>query len=65
MPKTLTAELTLDKPTKNKLRFREPGTDEEGAHQGIFPVIYIRKESLINAGMTTTTRVRVTVEAIE
>jgi len=62
--KKIVVELDFEKFTKNKVRFKEPGTEENGNH-GIFPIIYIRKDALIQAGMTNPDKIRVTVEVIQ
>ena len=58
-----TVEMVFDKVTKNKVRYREPGT-ENGEEKGIFPVLYIRKDALAEMGATQPDKIQVTVEVV-
>ena len=56
MPK-LEVTMTVDKVTKGAVRYREIETDA----QKVFPVVYIRKEALVQLGINPET-IKVTIE---
>ena len=67
MPK-LEVTLTVDKVTKNSIRYRETPYPEnpEGPPEDhpIFPVIYIRKDALVQLGSSHPDTIKVTVEVV-